>query len=221
MTLKYAKPFYAEKGVKLHDFGVAAGDDTDLTDGKISYKNSRLRVGNGTKHVELATLDDVVSASNFRGGFSAAAGAIPSAATVTLRPNDALVPGQFVLITVGGTIAGIDGADTLAPGDLLFYLGGDAAVAASWHGISRGLDLSPFVISNTQTLASLPANAATRIPPSSTMLTVTSFLLTIGTDVANGCFEEQFSSTGTTRGVTLTSLVAKTNIACTYNGLTI
>lgn len=221
MAPKYAKHFHAEKGVKLFDFGIGDGDDTDTSAGKVSYKSSRLRVGNGTKHVELATLDDVVAASNFRGGFSAATGALPTAATVTTRPNDALVPGQFVLITVGGTIAGVDGADSLSPGDLLFYLGGDAAVAASWHGISRGLDLSPFVVSSSHTLASLPANTATRIVPATTMLTVTTFLLTIGTDVANGCFDEQFSSTGTNRGVTLTSLVAKSNVACTYTGLTI
>ena len=221
MTAKIAKHLSADTGAELRDWVIGLGDEARVESGKFSFKGGRMRVANGTKHVEMATLDDVVAASNFRGGFSAATGSLPSAATVTIRPNDPLVPGQFVLVTTGGTIAGVDGADALSGGDLLFYLGGDAAVAGSWHGISRGLDLTPFVISGSQSLATLPANAATRIAPPASMLTVTGFLLTIGSEVANGCFDEQFSSTGATRGVTLTSLVAKANISCLYTGLTI
>lgn len=219
--IEIAKHLPAAPGAELQNWAAGAGDDARVNSGKISYKNTRLRVANGTKHVELATLDDVVGSSSFRGGFGATGGGLPNAATATIRPAEPFMPGQFLLVTADGTIAGIGGADTLSSGDLLFFLGSDPAIAANWHGVSRGLDLSPFIFSNTQTLASLPANTATRIPPVSTMLTVTSFLLTIGTDVANGCFDEQFSATGTSRGITLTSLVAKTNVSCLYTGLSI
>jgi hypothetical protein len=53
------------------------------------------------------------------------------------------------------------------------------------------------------------------------MKTVTSFVLTLGGKVCNGCFEEDFANAGANAGVTLTSLVAKSNISCTYTGLTI
>jgi hypothetical protein len=208
-----------EGGAELRNPTIAAGDDTLVYAGKISYKNARLRVANGTIHAELATVDDVLSASNFRGGFSAASGSLPAPATVTERPNAAILPGHFVLVTVGGTISGIDGADTLAGGDLLFYLGGGASTASNWHGISRGLDLSPFVISAIVTLASLPDNKATLVPPPASIKTVTGFILTLGGKVCNSCFEEDFANTGANAGVTLTSLVAKSNISCTYSGL--
>jgi hypothetical protein len=210
-----------EGGAELRNPTIAAGDDTLVYAGKLSYKNARLRVGNGTVHAELATVEDVLSASNFRGGFSAASGSLPASATVTERPNAAILPGHFVLVTVGGTISGIDGADTLAGGDLLFYLGGGASTASNWHGISRGLDLSPFVISVIVTLASLPVNAATLVPPPASIKTVTGFVLTLGGKVCNNCFEEDFANTGASAGVTLTSLVAKSNISCTYSGLTV
>jgi hypothetical protein len=216
-----------EGGAELRNPTIAAGDDTLVYAGKISYKNARLRVANGTVHAELATVEDVLSASNFRGGFSAAAGSLPVTgpspivATVTERPTAAILPGHFVLVTVGGTISGIDGADTLAGGDLLFYLGGGASTASNWHGISRGLDLSPFVISATVTLGSLPDNKATLVPPPASIKTVTSFVLTLGGKVCNGCFEEDFATTGASAGVTLTSLVAKSNIGCVYTGLTV
>jgi len=216
-----------EGGAQLIDPTIGAGDDTLVYAGKISYKNARLRVANGTVHAELATLDDVLAANNFRGGFSAASGALPVAGplpavpTITERPTSPILPGQMVLITVGGTIAGIDGADTLSGGDLLFYLGGGVTTASNWHGISRGLDLTPFVIAGTVTLASLPANTATHIAPPATMKTITTKLLTIGEKVCDGCFEEDFANTGASAGVTLTSLVTKSNISCTYTGLTI
>jgi hypothetical protein len=210
-----------EGGAELRNPTIAAGDDSLVYAGKLSYKNARLRVGNGTVHAELATVEDVLSASNFRGGFSAATGSLPTPATVTERPNAAILPGHFVLLTVGGTIAGIDGADILAGGDLLFYLGGGASTASNWHGISRGLDLSPFVISAIVTLASLPDNKATLVPPPASIKTVTGFILTLSGKVCNGCFEEDFANTGASAGVTLTSLVAKSNISCTYSGLTV
>ncbi len=216
-----------EGGAQLIDPAIAEGDDTLAYAGKLSFKNARLRVANGTVHAELATIDDVLGATNFRGGFSAAAGALPVAGpppavpTVSERPTAVFLPGHFVLVTVGGTIAGIGGADTLAGGDLLFYLGGGTSTASNWHGISRGLDLSPFVISAIVPLTSLPANTATRVPPPATIKTVTSFVLTLGGKVCNGCFEEEFANTGASAGVTLTSLVTKSNISCTYTGLTV
>jgi hypothetical protein len=226
-TPAIAKHISFEGGAQLQDPTIGAGDDAQLHAGKISYKNARLRVANGTVHAELATLGDVLGATNFRGGFSAAAGALPVAGpppavpTVTERPTAPFLPGHVVLITVGGTIAGIGGADTLLGGDLLFYFGGGESTASNWYGISRGLDLSPFVISAIVPLASLPKDIATRVIPPASIKTVTSFLLILEGKVCNSCFEEDFAHAGANAGVTLTSLVAKSNISCTYTGLTI
>jgi predicted nucleic acid-binding protein len=89
---------------------------------RIQARNSRVEFHNGTSSVFLATLDDVTGASAFRGGFDATSGALPTAATVGLRPNEPLVVGNYVRVTAGGTITGISGDDRLEASDLLYLL---------------------------------------------------------------------------------------------------
>lgn len=188
----------------------------------IQARSNRVEFHNGTGPVFLATLDDVSGATSFRGGYDASGGALPTAATVTRNANTPLTAGQFVLITVGGTIAGIGGADTLASGDMLWYLGSDAAVAASWYGVSRGLDLTPYLITGSSTLASVTTGAAQRVAPPAAIKTVTGYTMMVGTEVlGQGSLNETLTKTGASNGISVSTAIAISNLEVTYTGLAI
>lgn len=188
---------------------------------KVGFRNGRIVINDGTSPKSLAYLDDVTGTTPFRGGYDASSGSLPAAATVTERAGDALVAGNYVFVTVAGTIAGIGGADALEPGDLLFVLGADPAVAANWYGVSRSLDVSPFVVSETVALASLPANTATLVA-ASTIQTINDYtIIDASGNVVNGDYLESLVRTGAGRGLSLTSLVADANLNIVFSGLTV
>lgn len=66
------------------------------------------------------------------GSLDASGGNLPAGAGI--------VPGYKYVVTVGGTIAGIQGDDTLSNGDMLLFIGGspdDAADATQWVGVQQ------------------------------------------------------------------------------------
>lgn len=205
---------------ELQNFLIGVGTAAPTKARQFQYRNSRLEYHDGTSGQSLATLADVNSASNFRGAISIASNTLPTAASATVRPNDPLIAGNMFVVTAGGTLAGIGGEDRLSPSDILILIGTDAAVAANWVGISRSLDTTGYEVRESITLASLPANTATKVAPI-TIKTISSYTILDGTTVLNGSFDEAFTPSGTGIGVSLTSLVAKSNLAVIFSGLTV
>lgn len=76
-----------------------------------------------------------------QGGFSAVAGALPTAANKTQGDLTTIKKGDFWVITAAGTIAGITGlTGVLNIGDLIQFYGSNPATAADWLGIQRNLN---------------------------------------------------------------------------------
>lgn len=75
-----------------------------------------------------------------QGAFSAAPGLLPTASNKTQGDLTQVIPGDYWIISTGGTIVGIQGDDTLSTGDKLQYVGGGAATAANWVGIQTNLN---------------------------------------------------------------------------------
>jgi hypothetical protein len=210
------------QGLSLRNVKLGVGTAAPTAANTIQSRNNRIEFHNGTAAVQIATLDDIANSTSFRGGFDMSSGALPTAATVTRNPNGALVAGQFVLITVKGTIAGIGGNDTLEVGDILWLLADTATAAASWYGISRGLDLTPFVVSGSVTAASVTTGAAQRIAPPTAIKTVTGYVMQIGSEIVpSGALNETLVKTGATNGISVTTAIAISNLEVTYSGLTI
>lgn len=203
---------------ELRNFLIGSGTAALTKEKAVQYRNGRLEYFDGTTNQQLATIADTNAASAFRGAIDLSAGALPTAAKATVRPNDALSSGNFFVVSVGGTLAGIGGEDKLNNSDLIFLIGTDAALASNWVGISRSLDVSPFQIRESVTLASLAANAATLVKPTS-IKTISSYLVLDGSTVMNGAFDESFVASGASIGLTLTSLVAKSNLTVIFSGL--
>lgn len=215
------QPFYKHldgNGIaEIRNFLVGAGNAL-TTEKQFRYNNGRIEYHDGTKVQLIATVSDTNAASAFRGAIDLSTGALPTAAKATVRANDPLVPGNFFVVSVGGTIAGIGGEDKLNGSDLIFLVGSDAAVASNWVGISRSLDVTPFQIRESVTLASLPANTGTLVKPTG-IKTISSYLILDGSTPMNGAFDESFVASGASIGLTLTSLVAKSNLTVIFSGL--
>lgn len=103
-----------------------------------------------------------------QGSFDASGGLLPTAANKTQGDLTQLVAGDYWIISVGGTIAGIQGDDVLAIGDKLQYVGGGGATPANWVGIQTNLNDSQIgnVTGEKQTVnlvanTPLAVNAAT------------------------------------------------------------
>jgi hypothetical protein len=203
---------------ELRNFLLGEGTAAPTKAKQFQYRNGRIEYSDGTTAYQLASVAEVSGASAFRGAIDISAGTLPTAARATVRANEALIAGNFFVVSVGGAIAGIGGADTLAPSDLLFLTGTDAAVAANWVGISRSLDVTAFQIRESVNLASLPVSTATLVKPTN-IKTISSYLILDGTTVLNGAFEESFVPSGTSIGLTLTSLVAKSNLTVIFSGV--
>jgi hypothetical protein len=75
-----------------------------------------------------------------QGSFDASAGLLPNSGNKTQGDLTQIVPGDYWIISVGGTIAGIGGDDVLAVGDKLQYVGGGAGTASNWVGIQTNLN---------------------------------------------------------------------------------
>ncbi|MGL5063757.1 MAG: hypothetical protein ACRC62_27540 [Microcoleus sp.] len=218
MTQQLYKHLDGNSVAEIRNFLIGTGAAAPTVARQFQYRNGRIEYFDGTTAQQLATIADTNAASSFRGAIDLSSGALPTAAKATVRPNDALTAGNFFVVSVGGTIAGIGGADTTSPGDLIFLVGTDAAVAANWVGISRSLDISPFEIREAVTLASLTANTATLVKPTG-IKTISSYLVLDGSAVLNGSFDESFTASGPNIGLTLTSLVAKSNLTVIFSGL--
>jgi hypothetical protein len=74
-----------------------------------------------------------------QGSFDASAGLLPTAANKIAGDLTQIVAGDYWIIGVAGTIAGIQGDDVLSIGDKLQYVGG-AGTAANWVGIQTNLN---------------------------------------------------------------------------------
>lgn len=75
-----------------------------------------------------------------QGSFDASAGLLPTAANKIAGDLTQIVAGDYWIIGVAGTIAGIQGDDVLSIGDKLQYVGGGAGTAANWVGIQTNLN---------------------------------------------------------------------------------
>ncbi len=75
-----------------------------------------------------------------QGSFDASSGMLPVAGDKTQGDLTQIVAGDYWIISVAGTIAGIGGDDVLAIGDKLQYVGGGAATPANWVGIQTNLN---------------------------------------------------------------------------------
>lgn len=103
-----------------------------------------------------------------QGSFSASAGLLPTAAAKTQGDLTTIKKGDNWVITVAGTIAGIQGSSVLSVGDIVQYFGSNPATASDWVGIERNLNdaLVGNVASEKQTVSLVAAtplavNAAT------------------------------------------------------------
>lgn len=209
-----------QSAAEIRNFLLGTGTAAPTVDGLIQRRGGRIETRESGTVQQVAFLTDVAGASPFRGTFSAATGALPTAAGATVNPNVAFVAGQYVRVTDAGTIAGIGGADALKAGDLLLYVGGTVTDAANWTGLSQSLDLTPYLIRQSVTLASLPANTATRVAPLAGMTTVVGYEIFTSTGQAiKGSLDETFAASGASSGVTLTSLIALSNLTINYIGL--
>jgi hypothetical protein len=75
-----------------------------------------------------------------QGSFDASAGLLPTASNKIAGDLTQIVAGDYWIIGVAGTIAGIQGDDVLSIGDKLQYVGGGAGTAANWVGIQTNLN---------------------------------------------------------------------------------
>lgn len=120
----------------------------------------------GTSVQVLASQAYVIAQLNalgqIQGGFSALAGALPTAAAKTQGDLTAIKKGDFWVITTAGTIAGLSGGATqLSVGDLIQFYGASPTTAADWIAIERNLNDS--LVGNAKTerqTVSLVANTA-------------------------------------------------------------
>jgi hypothetical protein len=99
-----------------------------------------------------------------QGQFDASPGLLPTAANKIQGDLTQIVAGDYWIISVAGTIAGIGGDDVLSIGDKLQYVGGGAGTAANWVGIQTNLNDSNIgnVKSEKQTV-NLVANTALNV----------------------------------------------------------
>ena len=85
---------------------------------------------------------------------------------VTALANVALAQGDTFLITTGGTIAGIGGADILERGDMLVLMDATApTVAASWYAFQTNVSIPTNIVAFENVTVSLTANANATITP--------------------------------------------------------
>ena len=75
-----------------------------------------------------------------QGSFDASSGALPTASNKSQGDLTQIVSGDYWIISVAGTIVGIQGADELSVGDKLQYTSGGAGTAANWVGIQTNLN---------------------------------------------------------------------------------
>lgn len=124
--------------------------------------DARIKWYDGTAVKTLAQLEDLEAFGALVGTHDATTG-IP---TTGSGPSNAIRQGDYWIVSVGGTIAGLSGASTtLQAGDFIFA-GVDAAAASTdFYGVQTNISVPASIASVEEvTLANLPANTPTAIP---------------------------------------------------------
>lgn len=177
----------------------------------------RLRTSGGTQTVAYLTdVSDsvnqaVASLGNFRGDWNASLG-VPTQAGST-DTTDVIDAGDYWRVTTGGTIAGLG---TVRPGDVIFARVANAATGTDFFVIRSSADTSQAVVTQTVTLASLPANTDTDVTPS--LLAggqITSYMVY---DSSGNVLRFAPQIVQSTPKLVLRSLVAYTNLTIVFEG---
>ncbi len=146
-----AKLFHVDIDLDLNQLKNAlldklASDPVSPTEGQIWYNDTsnEIKYYDGVSVKTVATKEYVISEINklerIQGSFDASGGLLPVAGDKIAGDLTQIVAGDYWIISVGGTIAGIGGDDVLAVGDKLQYVGGGAGTAANWVGIQTNLN---------------------------------------------------------------------------------
>jgi hypothetical protein len=146
-----AKLFHVDIDLDLNQLKNAvleklASDPVTPVEGQIWYNDTtnEVKYYDGAAVKVIATKDYVISEINklerIQGSFDASGGLLPVAGDKIAGDLTQIVAGDYWIISVGGTIAGIGGDDVLAIGDKLQYVGGGAGTAANWVGIQTNLN---------------------------------------------------------------------------------
>ncbi len=144
-----------------------AADPTggDLTLGRYWYNTTDnvLKYYDGTSVQSVATLNDLADIGRLIGVVDASGG---FANLPTTRPDgSAIQAGDYVRVSVAGTIVGIGADDNLEVGDLVFAIVDSPATAADWTAIQANLNLSGNLAQVEEVaLTTLAANTATAVP---------------------------------------------------------
>jgi len=197
----------------------------NIVEGMIPYLNTvedRLKYSpDGTNLKTIATLEDVTSINSYRGVWDASTG-IPTAAGSTVRPGDSIKAGDFWRVSVGGTITGIQGLDTVVIHDVIYAEADDAATAADFAGIQGNDDTNSgngAAKLSQKTLASLPAATATDVTPDAAdnMTTIYGYHIfdSAGVDMSDS-FDVVLDNVAPK--ITITSLIAYTNLDIKFVG---
>lgn len=151
----------------------------------------------------LAYKSDLETFGALVGTHDASGGSLP-----TVGSGDAGVirQGDYWIISVAGTLAGISGETVVAPGDMLFSSTDAPALASDWYAVQTNLDLPANLLQyEIVALASLPANTPTAIP--------TTFTTVAGVQVFNSGGVDITAGLQVTSGDTLESNIALTNLS--------
>lgn len=146
-----AQKFHVDIDLDLNELKNAlldkvATDPVSPVEGQVWYNTAtdEIKYYDGTAVRVVASKAWVTSEINklerIQGSFDASAGLLPTAANKIAGDLTQIVAGDYWIIGVAGTIAGIQGDDVLSIGDKLQYAGGGAATAANWVGIQTNLN---------------------------------------------------------------------------------
>lgn len=94
----------------------------------------------GKMSLKAWVTSEINKLERIQGSFDASPGLLPVAGDKIYGDLTQIVAGDYWIISVAGTIAGIGGEDVLDIGDKLQYVGGGAATAANWVGIQTNLN---------------------------------------------------------------------------------
>lgn len=146
-----AQKFHVDIDLDLNELKNAvldklATDPVSPVEGQVWYNTAsdEVKYYDGTAVRIIASKAWVTSEINklerIQGSFDASAGLLPVAGDKIYGDLTQIVAGDYWIISVPGTIAGIGGEDVLDIGDKLQYVGGGAGTAANWVGIQTNLN---------------------------------------------------------------------------------
>lgn len=146
-----AQKFHVDIDLDLNELKNAlldkvATDPVSPVEGQVWYNTAsdEIKYYDGTAVRVVASKAYVISEINklerIQGSFDASAGLLPVAGDKIAGDLTQIVAGDYWIISVAGTIAGIGGSDVLDIGDKLQYVGGGAGTASNWVGIQTNLN---------------------------------------------------------------------------------